>query len=302
MKLGIVVVYMVDERHHGLLDLHLARIARHTRAPYVIHGSANRLLPRFREKLARTPQLVVHDLEPTELRGSLEHSWYLEQLVKLAIDDGATHVVTLHVDSFPVADDWEETLARRAGPTFATLDGISTACLFFPRTFHEVYSPRFQVAGEVQKGERFGEFVRHCSPVIHSGVGYGFAAYEAGLRWYSMPVTARTADPNGSLLSDDLHFHLQGAVRLAERASERNAAIVERIGQRRFAGTIRAVRDATPAPIRRVARAILPLHSTIDAPRQRWMAAGMAGELERLLDDPDLYLEQLRERGLAGER
>ena len=296
MKLAIVVVYMVAEDHGGLLDLHLDRIARHTSVPYTIHGSANRLAPEFRCVLASRPEVTLHDLEPTDLRGAAEHSWDLEQLVAHALADGATHVATLHVDSFPAGDRWAETLAGRAGGTFATIDGIGTACLLFPRTFHDRFRPRFQVADDIQKSAAFEAFVRDCRPTLHSGVGYAFAAYENGLRWYSMPVTAATGGPTGSFLYDDLVYHLQGAFRLAPREQEVNAALVERIGHRRFFGVVRMLRGATPAPLRRIARRLLrrPLAQVIDAPRERWMAARMGSEMEKLLADPDGYIEELR--------
>lgn len=301
MKLGIVVVYMVSEQHGDLLELHLDRIARHTGVPYAIHGSTNRLLPRFRDALAARDAVHLHELEPTPLRGAAEHSWFLEQLVEAAIADGATHVVTLHVDSFPVADGWAELLSERAGDTFATVDRIGTACLFFSRQFYMTHRPRFLASDELQKSEAFAAYLREISPTEHSGVGYGFAAYQAGLPWYSMPVTAHTTDPNGSFLYEDALFHVQGAFRLSPRVGEQNAPVVERIGYRRFDETVRFLREATPAPFRRVARKLLgkPLEKTIDAPRERWLAAGMSGELTRLLADPDLYLERLRAGELA---
>ena len=122
MKLGIVVVYLVTERNEKLLDLHLSQIENNTEVPYKIYGSAARLYPKFRQKLQQNPNVKICDcrqyIEEHKQR-RYEHSFYLEQLIKFAIDDGVSHVAVLHVDSFPIRPGWAKELAAKLSETCA---------------------------------------------------------------------------------------------------------------------------------------------------------------------------------------
>ena len=81
-----------------------------TNVPYTIYGSVSRLSLDRRQKLATYPEIQQFDFPPTDLRGHLEHGYYLDRLAEAAIQDGATHIVTLHLDSFPVCLGWIQTL------------------------------------------------------------------------------------------------------------------------------------------------------------------------------------------------
>lgn len=102
MKLAILVVYLFDANTQDLLDLHIRYIRKFTDVPYTIYGSVSRLSSENRQKLAAYPEIQQYDFPITDLRGPAEHSYYLDHLAKIAIQKGATHVVTLHLDSFPV--------------------------------------------------------------------------------------------------------------------------------------------------------------------------------------------------------
>lgn len=140
MTLGIVVVYQVREENERLLDLHLSMIDRHTRVPYTIYGTANKLPARLREKLEAHTHVTICDFPTTDLTGSMEHSYYLDRLVKVATDAGVSHVATLHVDSFPIRSDWvevlTETLSRPCALAAVVVDEASdrkphTSCCCF---------------------------------------------------------------------------------------------------------------------------------------------------------------------------
>lgn len=299
IKLGILVVYLVSENREKLLDLHLDRIERHTSVPYTIYGSAARLPPAYRRRLDARPNVKLHDFPATSLRGSEEHSNYLDQLVRAAIDDGASHVATLHVDSFPVRDGWVEALAGRLSDScvFATTEHISTACLLFHRSFYLQYRPTFLPSEQEQAAPAFREYVRGCAPNRHSGIGYGFSAWRHGLTWYEMATSSRSAPGIGAAVYDDTVFHLAGAVRLAARASRTIPAPIRTLGRERFESALAVWRALVPRAIRMRFRSLFkrPFESLITDSRAGWQAEAMAADSERLLADPDSFIDHLRQ-------
>jgi hypothetical protein len=307
IALGIVVAYMVGDGGEGLLDVHLDRIERHTRVPYVIHGSATRLIASSRLRLEQHPQVRLHDLPPTSLRGAEEHSGYLEPLVAHAIADGATHIAILHVDSFPVRDGWVETLVGTLSNAvaFATIEGIDTACLVFHRDFYLEHRPSFLVARETQRSAAYAAFRRSTGVQLHhSGTGFGFEAHQRHLSWHSMRATSRDRS-SGAAIYDDAVFHLKGALSLTrqleqggrspETSARTRPGSLGRLGSRRFERILRAARAVVPSRLREKVRARFPGSASrfIDEPRVLWHAQAR----DRLLADPDGFIEQLRGRG-----
>lgn len=298
MKLGILVVYMVSEEHEKLLELHLRRIEQHTTVPYTIYGSVNRLLPQYRQRLKEHPKVRLHEFPATDLRGPEEHSYYLEHLVRLAIEDGASHMVTLHVDSFPIRDGWVEALIGKlsASCVFSTIAGINTACLVFHRDFYLEYRPTFLLSEEEQHSAEYNRYFQEVRPIIHSGIGYGFKAYQAGLSWYYMRKSSRPAELDGPAIYDDLVFHLRGAVRLSDGSSPTIPKLVRRIGYVRFESFQRAIHAITPTRIRLLLRTTFrrSMELLIDQTRIGWQLGDMVSARDQLLKDPASYIEQLR--------
>lgn len=298
MKLGIVVVYMVQEQHDELLALHLDRIRRHTRVPYSIHGCPTRILhPRFRERLEARNDVVLHDLGDTPLRGAREHSWYLDRLVRAALADGVTHVVTLHVDSFPVAGDWVERLRAQLTPgrAFVTMQGIDTACLFFAREFHESHSPGFFVSESETSSPEYGELIRRRRVLEHSGTGYALAAWRAGLDWGELVETGRREWTQGPGIHGGIVFHLQGAVRLGAAAARPNPPLVEAIGRGPYLHAAYSLRRFVPRRLRSAVRPLIGrlVRRAIVEPENRWAAEAMPKALDQLVADPEGYLTRL---------
>jgi hypothetical protein len=223
MKLGIVVVYLVSEENEKLIDLHLSQIERHTQAPYFIYASINRLLPRFRPKLEEHPKVKVCQCPTTDLRGREEHSYYLEHLVRNALEDGSSHVVTLHVDSFPVRSDWIEELTGKLSNSCALVsiqpsDSYpmlpSTACMLFSRDFYLKYRPSFIPSREDLSSMEYRSFLEEFGQEIHSGSGYVFQAHLHGLSWHRMLRSNMGGDHSQiGCVYDDLVFHLGAAAR-----------------------------------------------------------------------------------------
>jgi hypothetical protein len=216
MKLGIAVVYLIKKENEGLLDLHLRQIERHTNVPYTIYGSVNRLLPEFRYKVERHPKVIICKCPTTPLRSDEEQVYYLEHLVREAVEDGCTHVVTLHVDSFPICSGWPKGLASKLSEFSmftAPFYGNYTACLFFQRDFYLKYRPAFRLSEAELSSEKYKEFCKEFNHIPHAGIGYFFKAYSEGLSWHPL-LESNKGNAHFVFVSsiyDDLIFHLNAA-------------------------------------------------------------------------------------------
>lgn len=234
MKLGIVVVYLVNDEDEKLLDLHLGQIARHTSVPYTIYGCINRLLPKFRQKLEQHSRVKTFRFGATDLRGDLEHAFYLERLVKIAIEDGVSHVVILHVDSFPVSSAWVQGMAGKLSDSCALVavridseywQGTNTACMLFHRDFYLKYNPRFLLSDKELSStecEQYFEEIKQIYKSNECGGGFGFKIYLEGLSWLPMIKSNKGGDINPKIgsLYDDLIFHLGSASHSSQKHKE----------------------------------------------------------------------------------
>jgi hypothetical protein len=234
IKLGIVVVYLVKEDNERLLDLHLGQIEKCTRVPYAIYGSANRLLPKFRKKLEQNPRVKICECRHAHLTGIKEHSFYLEQLVNYAIEDGSSHIVVFHVDSFPISPGWFEKAYARLSEScvlVAIMNGENfdekphSSFMFFHRDFYLKYGPAFLLSGEEFSSRKYKEYCRKFNHILEGGVGYGFKIYSEGLSWYPLRRSNRGKDHSiiGSIY-DDIIFHLGAAQR---NAKHHNKAVLK---------------------------------------------------------------------------
>jgi hypothetical protein len=222
MKLGILVVYLVAEDDAQLLEIHLSQIEKNTTVPYRIYAAANRLLPRFRERIERLPFVKICSISSTDLRGPDEHPYYLERLVRHAIEDGATHICTLHVDSFPVRAGWAEEIAAKlqgncvlvAAQRDAQIDRKPvTEFMMFTREFYLAQRPAFRIPEHLKSSGEYRRYSVVCPHDPDSGTGYGFAIWAAQLSWLPLPRVDRRGNRHytGGLYGD-LIFHLGGAV------------------------------------------------------------------------------------------
>lgn len=293
MKLAILVVYLVRAEDQKLLEVHLQRIEQHTRSPYRIHGVAVRLSEASRELLDRQPKVRLHELPTTAERSSKEHSYYLEQLIQEALQDGATHLVTLHVDSFPVRDGWDLELAGLTSeqcpvvsiPRDQSLDWKpSTACLFFTSEYRQRCAPSLLLSeATLSSPEYLGYLAKH-DHMPDSGVGYGFDLHRRGLGWHPL-LQSSTAGSEGAFgaVYGDMIYHLGGAVRFGRTAEHRRLRIPGLAKLRELA--LRVLPPAWRRALRgRVAGAM------VGAVQNREFES----ERRRLLDDPDGHIAKLR--------
>ena len=306
MKLGIIVVYLIKEEDEKLLELHLSRIERHTGMPYTIYGCANRLLPKFIRLIEKHPRIRIFDCEHTNLRDSEEHAFYLEQLVKIAIRDGATHIVTLHIDSFPVRDGWADELAGKLSE-FCVLSAImrdekydrkpNTACMFFHRDFYLKYHPTFRLSGKETSFPAYKRYKKEYAHVPDSGVGYGFKIYLEGLAWHPLLRSDKDEDHCGiGSIYGDLIFHLSSANRELKCFPGDDARTVN-VGN--FRKAFVALRNfgapLLPNKVREKAHMFLPRAiEDFLFPQYKTNEEAFITVKKDLLSDPESYLNYLR--------
>jgi hypothetical protein len=306
MRLGIVVVYLLKKENAGLLDLHLRQIERHTDVPYTIYGSVNRLLPEFRTKVERHRKVKICECPTTPFRSDEEQVFYLEYLVREAIEDGASHIVTLHVDSFPIHSGWAEALAQKLSESrvfAAPYYGNYTACLFFQRDFYLKYQPTLRLSEAELSSGKYREFCKKFDHIPHAGVGYFFKAYSEGFSWHSL-LESNKGNAHFVFISsiyDDLVFHLNAAA-YSENEPIANTRFIQarKWGWRYF--WVHALRiillSKTQQQLLGVKRFIIPRHLI----GQGWKHIGFPmfykpihwHEKEKLLEDPESYFNYLR--------
>jgi hypothetical protein len=306
LKLGIVVVYLVSPEDGDLLDLHLDQVARLTDVPYVIYGSANRLEPQFRERLAARSDVEIVDCPTTALRGYEEHAYYLEKLIRHAIGDGATHVMLLNPDSFPVRRGWAREMIGHLSPTCVMSAVMRVenddhkphpSGLLFSSEFWLEHDPTILLSEEVLQSAEFARYREEVDVIVDTGIGYGFELWQEKLEWHPLVRSNRTEDHYiiGSIYGDVI-FHLGGAARgpklhIRERQkidAHRDRSLVSRSIHRFIKFGSRFV----PEGIRRPLRPYIVPRAARRIQEQTWEAYDRARE--QLLRDPESYFAHLR--------
>ena len=306
-KLGIAVVYLISERNERLLDIHFERIDEHTKVEYRIYGSAVRLLPQFLPKLEDHPKLTICPCTPYVETGEkprrYEHSWYLEQLIRFAFDDGCSHVMILHVDSFPVCDGWAQQLAAKLSST-CVLAGIvrdeerdrkpMSAGILLGRNFYTEHSPRLLPTEEELASPEYARYRAEVSHGTDSGAGYGFALHRLGLEF--APLIQSSAGDKyshyGSIYGDMI-FHLNAAMQMEnspELAYKTKA--FKQSSLRRMVGA--AARFLLPSKARAKLLAKLPLR--LAKPERRHQRMSFEAQRELLLSNPEAYIKYLKDK------
>ena len=292
ISLGIIVVYVVPTAYERMLELHLRQIAKHTRVAYSVFGCAERSSPRAIDLLRSNPRVRLLPCSPTTDRGTAEHAHYLDQLARLAIEAGSTHVATLHVDSFPIRDDWVETMHARLsdGCVLVTARRGYSSCMMFTRQFYLRCRPTFLAsAGDKDRAE-FAQCMKEWGLKHYSsGVGYVFQAYLAKRRVHFLPRATRP--DSRAAVYDQRVFHFGGGCALLLAGASQ---------------IYRSVRAALFVAAGRLARAIVPLKARqalrrrfgrtmrrSKAERREAEKLHIRAEMQRLLADLDTYLAEL---------
>ena len=221
MKLGIIVVYLVSEDNERLLEIHLEKIKENTTSPFTVYAGTNLLVPQFIDKLKQYDFVKLCDCTnykgPIEgLRGTKEASHYLDQLIKIAIDDGVSHFVIMHPDSFPIKVGWEKYLAEKLSESCVLISNFPfmSCCTFFNREFYIKYQPRLlpNIQEELSTSWINFQKANQATNLIETAMGYGYKVFLEGLTWFKLNRTNRGEYHNffGSIF-EDIVFHLGSA-------------------------------------------------------------------------------------------
>lgn len=301
------------EDSEALLRIHLERIRRHTTVPYAIYGAPLRLPARFHPQLA-SAGVRVHDLvAPDDVLSHVQHSTLLTALLARVVADGCTHVGTLHVDSFPIADGWVERMAApltRQSPVTAVFEEMegdtrarpNLAGMLALADYWRDEQPFLIPPPELERSPKWGEFLRrHQQHVTHSGVGLGYCLEQSGKTWIPLHRTnSRQRHPVLAGIYADLIFHLGAATRprsfLTDSAQSSESAAMR--GRRKLASL---VRRSVPSSVRRLLRPMRPLGRFYDNRPLLQNEATFAEIRGELFADPDDFIGRTMEAKL-GER
>lgn len=211
-KIGILVVYVFDETLQPLFDIHLDRIRRHTTCKYQIYAAGHKLAKRQLEHVSRNSDVKLFRFDvPKEYGARDEHSFCLRRLADEAFSDGCKYVICMHLDSFPIIDNWQSSFTGpikcgKASVVSIVPNGYS-AGLCWGKGLETHFAPDMLVNDEDRAGELFQRFVTEFPDFDHveTGLGVIFTAYKNVLGWERIG-TNRERKIYGGLL-----FHVVGA-------------------------------------------------------------------------------------------
>ena len=189
-KLGILVVYLVSEDSEKLLELHLDKIKGNTTSPFTVYAGINMLHPQFVNKLKQDTFVKPYKCnnyngQYEKWRDVEEHSHYLEQLIKIAIDDGVSHIVILHPDSFPIKMGWEKHLEKKLSKScvLVSIFPVMSSCTFFHRQFYSQYKPPLLLSETDRSSMRWISYQKSIKNIstVGTGIGYIYKTYMENL-------------------------------------------------------------------------------------------------------------------------
>jgi len=295
MKLGIVVVYLLSKEDEKLLDIHLDQIAKNTTTDYTIYANINMLLPKFIQKFKNHSNVKICNsnnyIGPIDgLRATYELSYYAEKLIKEAIDDGVTHVVIMHPDSFPIKAGWERILEKKISNSTVLVSKFPemSACFFFNRNFYLNYNPKLIPTKIEMESSIYKQFLENIGGInlLEPGMGYAFEIHKKTLKWKSLNRSNMGEDHYfyGSIF-EDLIFHL-GATSHSDRS------FYKFVEKPRIPRIKKIISYVLPPMIKeKIKTSILQTHLRPEIKTHQYYHSIVK---ENLFADPDGYIEFLR--------
>lgn len=221
MKIGILVIYLVDEDNEKLLDIHLDYINKYTESPFKIYAGVNLLLPKFKNKLENINFIKSFNLNPyigpdDPQRGTKEQTHYLEQLIKLAYSDGVTYIAVMHPDSFPIKDGWDTHFISKLNQEWKLISNYPamSACMFFELQTYINSGFTLLPKKEELISDSWKNFqsINKTPHLIETGMGMAYQIEKKNQLWYKMNRTNyRQYHDYFAGIFDERIFHLGSA-------------------------------------------------------------------------------------------
>lgn len=223
VKLGICVVYLADKEDEKLLRLHLKQIELNTDLEFTIYAAANRLNEQLKQILTDNNKVVVCDIPTSGLRQANENEYYLKRLTGFALADGCTHILYLHIDSFPIKKSWfwelypqltEECPLASALMAENMDNKPHTSFMLFTKEFYETYNPDLIISQTDRNTKEYQSLQKQFPHPPDSGSGIIYILHLNKLNWIKLHRTNHHSDHfNMAGIYGDMVFHLSGAVR-----------------------------------------------------------------------------------------
>lgn len=262
IKLGIIVVYLVDDDNEKLLDIHLHQIKENTSSQFTLYACVNMLQPKFVNKLKQykfiRPIVCKDYIGPNdETRGAKEHSHYLTQLIEIAIKDSASHMAIFHPDSFPINLGWDQ---KYLNQLIYDTDLISifphmTGFMFFHKNFYRINNPSLLPSPEDEASQSWLKFQKtnNVTNLSESGMGFAYYAYLNKQNW--IKLSKSTFGDNHHRLgsfSNNYIFHLGSA------SDYRNRPMRDIAGQQKILGIKDFISKILPNTIKNIFKRMIP--------------------------------------------
>ena len=194
VKIGILVVYYLDPSEEWVIQEHFRRLEACYKKQFKIYAAFNRLCPDLHHYLADREYLQAQRLPSTDLRGSLEHIWYLDQLKSIALKDGCDYICTLDVDSWPLKEDFFEctiNLLRESGVELMAIQREENGDSYLPHpsfifasaNLFRVLDLHFGAPAEKRDASDYKRFSADTKQTFDTGIGVAYKLWRHNTPW-----------------------------------------------------------------------------------------------------------------------
>ncbi len=240
--------------------------------------------------------MTVWPTDPSPDRGSREHAHHLDALMARAVPGPASHVVTLDLDSFPVADAWHDTLVAGADDSVVGIlrrengDVLlpHPSCTVLPRSFLERHP--FSFSPDTDGTREFRTFLRTSGQAADTGIRLAYLLASQNVPWCPiLRSNRRDLHPLIAGIYGDAVFHLGAGARASLFRRDLAVSTVHRLTD-----PVERIPVSWPPARRWKHRAL----GAVRGPAERRMIAANADAAARartwLRDDPDGLFTFLR--------